>query len=159
PKNIMELVSGYFEHGEVITLEVSGQFEVMASEFFKVAWEHLGAYSDDVKASRTRLIKLIDDTYSRIYDPDLDEVEQNIIAIPRGRPKAEEECRCVAIINDRLHNLSLPMIPLIAKHFGCRVQICFEVPEKGIFSFSMEPANNYELDQSILELDISVGTR
>lgn len=160
PKNIMELVCAQFEHGEVVTLEVRGQLEVMAAEFFKVAWEHLEGYSDDVRASKARLAKLIDDTYARIYDPDLGDIAAEIDVRPkRSATGSEDEFRAVAIINDRLHNLSLPMIPLIAKHFDARLQISFEIPEKGIFSFTMERENNFQLDERILDLEIEVGTR
>lgn len=161
PKNVTELVTAQFQHGEVVTLEVSGDLQVMAAEFFKVAWENLEGYSDNVMATKGRLVKLIDQAWSRIFEPDLVGAgwDHTSFIADEPVPAPEEEHRCVAIINDRLHNLSLPMIPLIAKHFGCRVQISFDLPEKGIFSFAMEPSNNYDLNKRILELEIGVGAR
>src|SRR5689334_1364479 len=50
PKSIIELMSAVFEHGEEVTLEVKGNCELMASEFFKVVWENLADYADDVEA-------------------------------------------------------------------------------------------------------------
>jgi serine/threonine protein kinase/mannitol/fructose-specific phosphotransferase system IIA component (Ntr-type) len=159
PKNIMELVFGEFEDGDVITLEVSGQFEVMAAESFKVAWEHLG-YTGNFEEARARLIQRLDDTCRRIYDPDLEEFKEPGLVGARGmQAAAEQEYRFLATINDRLHDLSLQMIPLIARHFSCRLQILFDLPDKGVFRFVMEQGNDYELDGRILDLDIGVGTR
>jgi len=159
PKSIMELMSAVFEHGEEVTLEVRGKCEIMAAEFFKVAWENLANYADDVQASKTRLVRLIDETFSRILDPDIMAPRGDYMPISGGfRTPRGEECRGVATINDRLHDLSLPMIPLIAKHFGSSLEIAFQAPEQGIFSFTMAPQNGFELDLSILDLDIEVGT-
>ena len=161
PKNMMEIVLGMFEHGEEVMLEVRGELQVMAAEFFKVAWENLEGYSDDVEASRARLISLIDRTWEQVFEPDLLGIGlDHVSLISEDHLIAQgEEHRCVATINDRLHNLSLPMLPLIAKHFGCDLQISFELPERGVYSFTMDPANNYELDRRILDLQIEVGTR
>ncbi len=160
PKSIMELVVAGFEDGDEVIVQVSGSCEIMASEFFRVAWENLGNYSHDIVESKVRLAQLIDETFARIEDPDV----EDIAADPGGgaltniRDKPQEECRAVATINDRLHNLSLPMIPLLAKYFDCRVELSFQVPSLGIFAFDMSPANNYTLQKEILDLQIEVGT-
>src|SRR3989442_9146840 len=159
PKSIIELMSAGFEQGEEVILEVRGKCEIMASEFFKVAWENLANYADEGQAGKTRMAKLIDETFSRIRDPDIMAPSGHYMPILRGvRTPRGEECRGIATINDRLHDLSLPMIPLIAKHFGSSLEIAFQAPEQGIFSFTMAAQNGFELDLSILDLDIQVGT-
>lgn len=163
PKNLLGLILGGFKDGEEVTLEVTGELQVMGAEFFKVSWEHLDHYSEDVTVANSRLSKLIGHAFSGLIDPDLPEIGLGTWFIPpRGSEKPairSQECRRLATINDRLHNLSLPMIPLIAKHFNSRLQISFELPEKGIFSFTMEPANEFHLGGRILELKVEVGTR
>ena len=131
----------------------------MAAEFFKVAWENLGNYANEGQAGKTRLSRLIDETFGRILDPDIIAHSGNYMPVSGSiKTPPGEECRGVATINDRLHDLTLPMIPLIAKHFGSSVEIAFQAPEQGIFSFTMAPQNGFELDLSILDLDIEVGT-
>jgi mannitol/fructose-specific phosphotransferase system IIA component (Ntr-type) len=67
------------------------------------------------------------------------------------------------VINDRLHNLSLAILPQIARHFKSRVQIAFEVPMRGIFAFAMEPdgeaSSKERMLEQIVQLPIEVGTR
>lgn len=164
PKSLVDLLCGYFRHGEEVTLNVEGKCEIMASEFFKTAWENLGDYTAEFPASQERLARLIDETFGRIHDPDVEEMgaeftlpSQEIQIAP------DEECRSVAVINDRLHNLSLPVIPQIARKFKCRLQISFEVPTQGIFSFTMEPEGPPSSEErsleKIMQLPIEVGTR
>jgi mannitol/fructose-specific phosphotransferase system IIA component (Ntr-type)/phosphotransferase system HPr-like phosphotransfer protein len=164
PKNQMQLVFiGRFEHEDLVTLEVSGQLEIVAAACFKVICENLAGYSDPPVINnpvKAKLIKMIDETFARVYDPGLEDLEGAIHFIPRkDRPAGAEEYRSVTVINDRLHDISLLAIPQIAKHFGCNLQISFELQEKGIFSFSMTNENNHTLDSGILEYEIPVGTR
>src|SRR5262245_18518645 len=65
-KSICDLCTAGIIHGEEVTLEVKGKCEIMAAEFFKVAWENLADYADDVEAGKARLTQLIDETFSRI---------------------------------------------------------------------------------------------
>lgn len=159
PKNLLALTVAGFEDGEEIMLEVTGVCEVLASEFFKVVWENLSNYSADQVASKARLARLVDETFARIDDPDLRTVSDSATAftpVPKAR---HEEARSVATINDRLHNLTLPMVPLIAQFFETRLELSFEVPSEGIFAFEMGPTNDYTLDKDILDLQVEVGTR
>jgi mannitol/fructose-specific phosphotransferase system IIA component (Ntr-type)/phosphotransferase system HPr-like phosphotransfer protein len=164
PKNQVQLVFiGRFEHEDLVTLEVSGQLEIVAAACFKVICENLAGYSDPPLINnpvKAKLIKMIDETFARVYDPDLEDLEGAIHFIARkDRPVGAEEYRSVTVINDRLHDISLLAIPQIAKHFSCNLQIQFELQEKGIFSFSMTNENSYTLDSGILECEIPVGTR
>ena len=165
PKELMQLQFGQFYDGDEVTVEVQGKCEIMASEFLKVVWENLLDYSDDVPAAKVRLTRLIDETFNRIYDPDIEAAGGELpVAVNKAElAPADEECRSVATINDRLHNLSLPMILLISKHFQSRLQISFEVPLQGIFTFTLEPqsahASEERILEHILELPIEVGTR
>jgi phosphotransferase system HPr-like phosphotransfer protein len=163
-KSIMELQFGYFMHGEEVTVEVDGECEIMASEFFRVAWENLLDFTEDWPASEERLSRLIDETFSRIHDPDVDNLGGGFtVPSPETQIKSDMECRSVAVINDRLHNLSLAIIPQIARQFKCRLQIAFEVPMQGIFAFAMEsnsqPGSEQHMLEQILQLPIEVGTR
>jgi phosphotransferase system HPr-like phosphotransfer protein/mannitol/fructose-specific phosphotransferase system IIA component (Ntr-type) len=158
-QSIIDVVGAYFVHGETVTVEVIGMCQKMASEFFKVAWENLADYADNPATSKARLAGLIDETFIRIEDPDITEFDGAMLLKSEMEPIAEEECRSVATINDRLHNLSLPMIPLIAKFFGSRLQIAFEVPMKGVFCFTMDAQNGFQLESRIMELTVEVGTR
>ena len=159
-KSPVELTRAEFHDGDGVTLEVGGLCKIMASEFFRVAWENLKGYSDDMAASKGRIAALIDDVFHRIEDPEI-EAFPSITAVSSFAPEQveREESRSVAIINDRLHNLSLPMVPLIAKYFGSWLQMAFEVPMHGVFVFTMGPENGYALPSRILELEVEVGTR
>jgi len=156
----MDMMMSAFQNEDIVILEVSGKLEVMASTFLKIALENLDGYSDDPVATTARIGKLIDEASDRLYDPDLAELEEPVIRATKAnlRP-TKKEYRAIAVINDRLHDVSVPMIPLIAKHFGCELQIAFELPEKGIFSFNMSPINAYNLDKQIVDLEIQVGTK
>jgi len=159
PKQLIPLTVAKFRDGEEIILEVTGSCEVLASEFFKVVWENLGNYSEDVAASKARLNQLVDETFGKIDDPDINTGTEVPIDFSVAPQKTQEEARSVATINDRLHNLTLPMIPLIARYFQTRLELSFEVPTAGIFPFEMGPTNDYTLHEDILDLKIEVGTR
>jgi len=160
PKELMQLLFGCFRNGETVTLEVSGELEALAAMVFKTAWENLGGYSDNPIAIKDRITTLTDLACARLYDPDLEDVEGNIPAFAKSEPTStDKEFRTIAVINDRLHDISLPMIPYVAKHFHCELQISFEIHELGVYSFEMGQKNNYDLDKRILDLDIGVGTR
>ena len=117
PKSIMSLVAGSFSDGKEVTVEIDGKCEIMASEFFKVAWENLLNYSDDTKAAEQRLKSLIDEAFLKIHDPDVESIGAEFtIATSVSIAELEEEYRSVAVINDRLHNLSLAIIPRIARY-------------------------------------------
>ena len=155
-----EMMLTAFEHGEVVILEVSGKLEIMASSFVKTALENLDGYSDDPVATRERIFGLIDELNNRLYDPDLDEVDGSPISQRATESSlVEQENRAVAVINDRLHDVSVPALPLIAKFFECRVQIAFELADSGVYVFTIGPENEYGLDARIIDLDIPVGTR
>jgi len=149
-----------FRHGDIVRLEVSGKLEVMASSFLKVVLENMDGFADDPDGTKGRVCALIDDLYSRLYDPDLDDLEIPPFASSGIKtPSAEQEHRSFAVINDRLHDVSLPMIPLIVKYFACKLHIGFELPDKGVFFFTTGLENNYTIDSRIVELDIPVGIR
>jgi phosphotransferase system HPr-like phosphotransfer protein len=157
PKSVINLTNSSFKHNEEVFLEVKGKCEKMAATFFRVAWENLGDYADDVPNGKLRLSKLIDEAFLTVDDPDAHGGFS--AAAVSGASREDNECRSVAIINDRLHDLTLPILPLVVKYFNCGAQIAFEVIESGIYSFAMGPENNYELDLKILELSVEVGTR
>jgi phosphotransferase system HPr-like phosphotransfer protein/mannitol/fructose-specific phosphotransferase system IIA component (Ntr-type) len=159
-KSLINMMQGAFQDGDTVILEVRGKTEVMASTFLKIALENLDGYADDPAATRAKITTLIDEVSSRIYDPDLDDLDDVIVqkSLEDLLP-IDREYRVVAVINDRLHDVSLPMIPLIAKHFGCDLQIGFELPNKGVFLFNMGPQNAYNLERRILDLEIQVGTK
>jgi mannitol/fructose-specific phosphotransferase system IIA component (Ntr-type)/phosphotransferase system HPr-like phosphotransfer protein len=158
---ILEILAASFYHGDEIGIQVSGQCEVLASEIFKVVLENLEGFSDDQEGVSAKLAVLVDKTCIRIDDPDLSVHGNDTVLNPMAaQAPAEEEARCVATINDRLHNLSLPMLPVIAKHFDSPLEILFEAPNKGIYRFSMNPENGFELDyDQILRLEVEAGTR
>jgi mannitol/fructose-specific phosphotransferase system IIA component (Ntr-type)/phosphotransferase system HPr-like phosphotransfer protein len=159
-RNQMDMMISSFHHGEMVVLEVSGKLLVMSATFLRIALENLEGYSDDPVATTANIGRQIDEASIRLYDPDLGEPEDPVNPVvrePLEPPKNEH--RSIAVINDRLHDVSLVMIPLIAKHFGCELLIAFEHPEKGVFSFAMDQHNQYNLDKSILDLEIQVGTR
>ena len=161
-KSITELVLAGFCHGDEVCVQVSGRCETMAAEFFKIVWENLEGYTDDERGVKARLAGLIDDAFLGIDDPDLIGFNTAVFQTSRKEDSdGVQECRAVATINDHLHNLSLPMLPLIAKHFDVGLQIAFELtPSDGIFSFGMNEQNGFELDYTrILRLNVEIGTR
>jgi mannitol/fructose-specific phosphotransferase system IIA component (Ntr-type) len=158
---------GHFKDGEEVTVTVNGKYEIMASEFFKLAWENLGNLGNNLKGAdgdkteKARLAALIDEAYIKIEEPDL--ADLGAFAPHGDDTKVKPECRSVATINDRLHDLTLPMLPHIARHFRCKLQIAFEVPLDGVFWFAFEPDGSSDsamrvLDR-ILELPVEVGTK
>jgi mannitol/fructose-specific phosphotransferase system IIA component (Ntr-type)/phosphotransferase system HPr-like phosphotransfer protein len=159
-RSIMDMMLSAFQNEDTVILDVTGKLEVMASTFLKIALENLEGYSDDPVTTTARISSLIDEASTHLYDPDLADLDEVIVRSPRvDAPQIEQEYRAIAVINDRLHDVSLPMIPLITKHFGCNLSIGFELPEKGVFFFSIGPENAYVLEKRILDLDIQVGTK
>lgn len=159
PKSVMSMLFGCFQHGDELILEVEGELEMKAGTFVKIALENMEGYCDDVPGTEKRVADLIDKANEVMFDPELDMIEERLMRARNELPVKERENRFVAVINDRLHDVSLPMIPLIAKHFGCDFHISFDVPPDGIYSFAIEAKNGYALDRRILDLDISVGTK
>jgi phosphotransferase system HPr-like phosphotransfer protein/mannitol/fructose-specific phosphotransferase system IIA component (Ntr-type) len=158
-RSIMDMMLSAFQDGDTVILDVTGTLEVMASTFLKIALENLAGYSDDPVSTTAKISRLIDEASTHLYDPDLADLDDVIVRPPRvDTISVEQEYRAIAVINDRLHDVSLPMIPLITRHFGCDLSIGFELPEKGIFFFSIGPENSYILEKRILDLDIQVGT-
>lgn len=157
-RSVVNIWNGAFRHGDRLRLEVSGKLQVTAAAFLKTALENLSGFSDDPAATTARIVQLNDELNKHLYDPDLDAVEYVRVRREDLLP-AVQECRSLAIINDRLHDVSLPMIPLVAKHFGCELHLGFELADKGVFMFNMGAQNGYTLERRILELDIPIGTR
>jgi phosphotransferase system HPr-like phosphotransfer protein/mannitol/fructose-specific phosphotransferase system IIA component (Ntr-type) len=158
--SMVSVVIAYFADGDEVVVDVTGKCEILASEFVKVALEHLDGYSDDTPAAIARLTGLIDEVFARTEDPDIGaDQEAALIGSVTTESTPADECRAVAAINDRLHNLSLPMLPLIARHFGVALEIRFEIPDQGIFCFRMDEENQYELKDAILNLQVEIGTR
>ena len=156
-KILMEVMLGEFLHGENVVLEVTGELETIASTFLKIALENLDGYSDDPAGTAERINSLVDKAFDHLFEPDID-VPEEIVSLPKPEPM-DTDNRFLAVINDRLHDVSLQMIPLVAKFYDCDLRLCFELPEKGIYFFHMGPNNNYILDPRILECDLQVGAR
>lgn len=157
-RSIVNMMRGGFHHGDRLNLQVSGKLQIMAAAFLRTALENLDSYSDDPVATTAKIVQLNDELSTHLYDPDLADLDE--IAVTRkDLISRNEEYRSVAVINDRLHDISLPMIPFLARHFGCELQIGFDLPDKGVFVFNMSSENAYDLDKRILDLDIPVGTR
>src|SRR5207253_705501 len=85
PKSLMSLVCGHFHDGAEVTVEVTGQLEAMAAEFFKVVWQNLGQLGGIFPGERAeqeawraaeeaRLARLVDQVFSSIPDTDLEEL-------------------------------------------------------------------------------------
>ncbi|MEP6669005.1 MAG: TIR domain-containing protein [Chthoniobacter sp.] len=158
PTSIADLTIACFEHGEDVTVEVTGKCRSMAAQFFKVAWENLDNYANDPVSNKARLTKLIDEAFGEIDEPDIEDFGSGI-SPEIEQTTSDDCCRSVATINDRLHNLSLPMIPLIARYFKCRTHVAFDDRDHGIYLFEMEAENGFALDTRIMNLVIEVGTR
>ena len=160
PKRITELLQASFAHNEEVTVEVTGECRIMASEFFKLAWENLRNYGDDVSVGKIRLNRLIDETFQQIDDPDVTGIgaSPHIVVGHEDRLMADE-CRSIAKINTRLHNLVLAMVPLVTKHFESDLQILFEDPLRGAYCFTVNSTNGFTLDDRIMELSIEVGKK
>jgi mannitol/fructose-specific phosphotransferase system IIA component (Ntr-type)/phosphotransferase system HPr-like phosphotransfer protein len=162
PSNLkvpMDVMMAQFGHGEILILEVVGEFEMMAARFLKTALENMEGYVDDPAKVKRRIEKLAEAANQGKYDAHLQEIENNIIrAAKEALLTPEEEHRNIAVINDRLHDTSLVMLPLLARHFDCDLEIGFELPQKGVFSFRINKANEFALERRILSLDIPVGT-
>lgn len=157
-RNFMAMMRGAFRDGDRLTLEVSGKLQVTGAAYLKTALENLDGYSDDPESTKAKIVRVNDEVNKHLYDPDVADLNDALVR-REDSIIADPEFRSVAVINDRLHDVSLPMIPLLAKHFGCELQISFELPDKGIFVFNMGSQNCYNLERRILDLDIPVGTR
>ncbi len=159
-RSVIDMMNGQFQDRDTVILEVRGKTEVLASTFLKIALENVDGYMDDPAATRIKISKLIDKASSRIYDPDLDDLDElTVRKSVEDSLTIDREYRVVAVINDRLHDVSLSMIPLIAKHFGCDLQLGFLLPNnKGVYLSPMGAQNAYHLERRILDLEFQVGT-
>lgn len=159
PKNLVGLVSAGLAHGDELILEVSGRCRLWAATALKVVLENMDNFADDAESAKKRIRVLGDEAFAKITDPDISAADQPIMSAPvllAGH--ANQECRSVAIINDRLHNLSLAILPEIARHFTCSATLAFEDPKTGVYWFTLSEETRYELDQKIMDLSIEVGT-
>jgi len=118
----MSLCCGQFLDGEEVTVEVTGKLEAMASDFFKVVWESLGEVGGDFpgnraereareKTEKERIAALVDQVFSRIQDADIEALGAMTPSISREEDSTTaQQCRSVATINDRLHDVSLAVL-------------------------------------------------
>lgn len=160
PKDYYSFATAQLHHGEVVTIEVSGALEVMAGEFLKVVLENLAGYCDDTRAVKAKLMKLIDSVFWKVFDPDLADIMSPLDFASRiDTPRVSDESRIVVAINDRLHDLTIPMIPRIAQQFECSLTLALALGDKGVFLFTMSAENQFHLDPLIVDLDVGVGTQ
>jgi len=152
---------GCFHDGEEVLVEMDGEGEALAAQFFRITLENLEGYSDDPPKVHARLRKLIDEAFQRSMKAELITPGSAVLAMSSASTEAgpAEACRGVVAINDRLHNLSLPVLPFVAKHFGVGLEILFDLPEQGIFRFEMNESNQFQLNLDILALPVEIGTR
>lgn len=152
PKSLPQLQIGQFHNGEEVKVEVEGTSEKLAAAFFKLAWENLGNYADDVVAGKARLDAMIDEAFLHLEDPTLERIDASTIQ------KAPEECRSVAVINDRLHLVPVDYLPRISELFGIEAEIAFDEPQSGIQFFDITDEKRFDIDR-LLSMRVDVGTR
>jgi phosphotransferase system HPr-like phosphotransfer protein len=146
PKSILELGMKAFEDGDELVVEVTKQCQVLAAVFVRIALENLSGYSNDTAGVMRRLTALIDEAFLRTQDPDLDASGAfHLLNASRQKGGDDEVCRAVVAINDHLHDLTVSVLPEIAKHFNSSIELLFEVSPDGIYSFLICERNGFVL--------------
>jgi phosphotransferase system HPr-like phosphotransfer protein/mannitol/fructose-specific phosphotransferase system IIA component (Ntr-type) len=159
-KSIFDMVSAQFCHEDVLEIEVSGESEIMASACLKVICENLQDYGNDEERGKNHLNGLVLETMNETFDPEFIHSHDSIYLLTQFATKSDRtQARGVAVINDRLHDISLFAIPMVAKHHRSNIRLQFDSVDSGIFTFEILAANDFCLDPGLIEVVIPPGTR
>ena len=158
--SIMSLMLGVFEDGAEILLEVEGPCELTAAHLYKTALENFREYDVDDRdgtAARKRLDALLDAQFPNINDPDIDSNPKRPSVFSSAIEKKPH--RAVAIINDRLHDIVVAMLPEVARFHSTTLVIAFDSINEGILRFQFTGGEGAEAILEMLDQEIEVGTR
>jgi mannitol/fructose-specific phosphotransferase system IIA component (Ntr-type)/phosphotransferase system HPr-like phosphotransfer protein len=160
PRAFASLLLAEFDDGDTLAVEIEGQDEALASALLQVILENLDGLGDDDKdrcnEAKQRLYALVDATWACMMPEGALAAASVLEEVP---PEAPTQARSLAVINDRLHEIPLVMLPVLARYFSCELYLSFDHHQLGVQRVSLTPANNYHLPDEILRLDIPRGTR
>ena len=160
--DILSLMMGGFHDGDKVVIETEGTSEVLAGELFRVALEnfkdpaqaHLKTEVINYDAVGALMFAAIDEAFPSFTEECLD----SVVSIPSTTlDTAVEELR-LAYLNDRLHNFTVPVLPAIAAHYGCTIELRFET-KSGIHVCVLKPDSDELVVGTILLAAPEAGTR
>jgi hypothetical protein len=126
---ILSLMTAGFCDGDAVTVEAEGLTEVLAVEIFRVAWRILKTLIRLIlplnllitKRLAARLFASVDEAFPQF-------AEQCLEPAYPGESGGDDdvECQVLAYLNDRLHNLTVPVLPALAGYFNCGIELRFD---------------------------------
>lgn len=160
--SILGFVNAAFEDGESVVVEATGRSEELVAEIFRVALESL---HDPAQAA----VETSNVDYARVKHHMFDCIDAAIYNMPEElaaaltrdrkahRRDAGQE-RALFHLNDRLHNLTVPLLPAIARYFSARVELRFET-QTGVHVCAVGTEFDDAAIDEILEAAPPAGTR
>jgi len=148
PKGFVALLSSQIAAGELVELEVTGPNEALATAFVKTAWEAIRIEDPPVSAA-TSSISEPDQPHVRevvyqallevsedIEDPDKEAIlaAARLHLMPRG-----VETRKVTVLKKEFTGITGALLPMIARRYGCQINLMYEIGERGIYSCEILP--------------------
>ena len=160
--SIVSFMIAEFEDGEELILEVDGGDEKLASDIFRLALQNLKdpeqatLETDHVNYKRVEnhLKNAVDKAFLCMTGQDSGAYEDVHIA-PRESVSSVRE---FAYLNDRLHNLTVPMLPTIARFYNCAIELRFET-KSGVEVCRLEPTSDELVVREIVWAAPEAGTR
>jgi mannitol/fructose-specific phosphotransferase system IIA component (Ntr-type)/phosphotransferase system HPr-like phosphotransfer protein len=160
--SIYSFMVAEFKDGEELVLEVDGGDEDLASDIFRLALQNLRdpeqATAETAAVDNDRveshLIATVDAAFLRMVGEDFDAYKDVAIAPAENASSVKE----FAYLNDRLHNLTVPMLPTIARFYNCVIELRFET-KSGVHVCKLEPTSDELIVREILLAAPEAGTR
>jgi phosphotransferase system HPr-like phosphotransfer protein len=160
--SIYSFMYAQFKDGEEVILEVDGGDEKLASDIFRLVLQNmkdpeqatLTTDTVDLDRVENHLKNTVDKAFLCMTGQDSGAYEDVSIA-PRESVSSVRE---FAYLNDRLHNLTVPMLPTIARFYNCAIELRFET-KSGVHVCRMEPTSDELVASEILSTAPEAGTR
>ncbi len=160
--SIISFMVAEIKDGEEVILEVDGGDEKLASDIFRFVLQNMKdpeqttLPTEDVNFDGVEkyLKNAVDKAFLCMTGEDSGAYEDVPIA-PRENVGSVEE---FAYLNDRLHNLTVPMLPTIARFYNCAIELRFDAKSRTEVC-RLEPTSDELVVRDILRAAPEAGTR
>ena len=161
--SIISFMVAEIKDGEEVILEVDGGDEKLASDIFRFVLQNMKdpeqttLPTEDVNFDgvEKHLKNAVDKAFLSMTGEDSGAYED----VPIAPRESVSSVREFAYLNDRLHNLTVPMLPTIARFYNCAIELRFETKKSGIEVCPLEPTSDELVVRDILRAAPDAGTR
>ena len=169
PKGFMSLASACLVDGERVEISTDGPTPQLAAAFLKGILENLGivyanAQSQSPAPMREAIADLLSGIASEHPDPMRHVVMERVEEDIRERPPAyvgvssSQSHSAQASINARLHGAIVEVLPRIAAHYGCQMDLRYKHPAAGDLVFDVSSDDDW-VKFDILAFSPAIGTQ